>query len=70
MPSCALQTLCCVSLAVKCLKNTPAFFAERLNKAMRVCSSCMQGSGKGWGGSGVVVQDILKPPGSEGSTVG
>uniref|UniRef100_A0A5F4VX49 Annexin n=1 Tax=Callithrix jacchus TaxID=9483 RepID=A0A5F4VX49_CALJA len=26
----------CFSLLVKCLKNTPAFFAERLNKAMRV----------------------------------
>lgn len=38
---------CCFSLLVKCLKNTPAFFAERLNKAMRVCASHMQGSG--WG---------------------
>lgn len=28
-----LPSLC---LAVKCLKNTPAFFAERLNKAMKV----------------------------------
>lgn len=37
----------CFSLVVKCLKNTPAFFAERLNKAMRVRASHMQGAGTG-----------------------
>lgn len=40
----------CFSLLVKCLKNTPAFFAERLNKAMRVRASHVQGSGQGMGG--------------------
>lgn len=49
---CALSTdsfrqieLCCFSLLVKCLKNTPAFFAERLNKAMRVRNFHMQSLG-------------------------
>lgn len=32
----AERLMLCFSLPVKCLKNTPAFFAERLNKAMRV----------------------------------
>ena len=37
----------CFSLLVKCLKNTPAFFAERLNKAMRVGNPQVQGLGGG-----------------------
>lgn len=35
----------CFSLPVKCLKNTPAFFAERLNKAMRVRNFPVEGRG-------------------------
>lgn len=35
----------CFSLLVKCLKNTPAFFAERLNRAMRVGNPQVQGLG-------------------------
>lgn len=35
-PFSADRVTLCFSLLVKCLKNTPAFFAERLNKAMRV----------------------------------
>lgn len=37
----------CFSLPVKCLKNTPAFFAERLNKAMRVRTFPVEGRGVG-----------------------
>ena len=41
------RVMLCFSLLVKCLKNTPAFFAERLNKAMRVCNMHVEDLGRG-----------------------
>lgn len=41
------RVMLCFSLLVKCLKNTPAFFAERLNKAMRVCNMHVEDLGQG-----------------------
>ena len=38
MSASCLITSFCSSFIVKCLKNTPAYFAERLHKAMKVGS--------------------------------
>lgn len=50
----------CFSRLVKCLKNTPAFFAERLNKAMRVRIFPVEGPGRG-GGVGGEVRSSASP---------
>ena len=51
---------CCFSLPVKCLKNTPAFFAERLNKAMRVGNPQVQGLGEGGISAHPVIGTLLR----------